>query len=121
MATGGPLAWGLCYNREMSPSQSYCDDSYKFEFPCAPGVEYYGRGAIPVYWCVPFCIAIDLTTILICLLHFLSHPIICILPYLICSRFNLEVCLCEETSWKSCDMLVKHLDPLDKHFLVFTK
>ncbi|KAF3457079.1 hypothetical protein FNV43_RR01736 [Rhamnella rubrinervis] len=50
VATGGPLAWGLCYNKEMSPSQAYCDDSYKFEFPCAPGAMYYGRGAIPVYW-----------------------------------------------------------------------
>ncbi|XP_015887144.3 chitinase-like protein 1 [Ziziphus jujuba] len=50
VATGGPLAWGLCYNKEMSPSQSYCDDSYKFEFPCTPGAQYYGRGAIPIYW-----------------------------------------------------------------------
>ncbi|KAJ0093531.1 hypothetical protein Patl1_26218 [Pistacia atlantica] len=50
VATGGPLAWGLCYNREMSPSQSYCDDSYKFTYPCSPGAEYYGRGAIPIYW-----------------------------------------------------------------------
>ncbi|GKV03950.1 hypothetical protein SLEP1_g16180 [Rubroshorea leprosula] len=49
-ATGGPLAWGLCYNHEMSPSQIYCDDSYKYIFPCSPGAEYYGRGAIPVYW-----------------------------------------------------------------------
>ncbi|CAA0839377.1 Chitinase-like protein 1 [Striga hermonthica] len=50
VATGGPLAWGLCYNREMSPSQSYCDDFFKYEYPCAAGAEYYGRGAIPVYW-----------------------------------------------------------------------
>lgn len=54
VATGGPLAWGLCYNREMSPSQSYCDDYYKFEYPCSPGAEYYGRGALPIYWYVPF-------------------------------------------------------------------
>lgn len=52
MATGGPLAWGLCYNREMSPSQSYCDDFYKYTYPCTPGAEYYGRGAIPIYWYV---------------------------------------------------------------------
>ncbi|KAK9201065.1 hypothetical protein WN944_016266 [Citrus x changshan-huyou] len=50
VATGGPLAWGLCYNHEMSPSQSYCDDSYKYTYPCTPGAEYYGRGAIPIYW-----------------------------------------------------------------------
>ncbi|KAG2722320.1 hypothetical protein I3843_02G108200 [Carya illinoinensis] len=50
VATGGPLAWGLCFNREMSPSQSYCDDSYKYTYPCAPGAEYYGRGALPIYW-----------------------------------------------------------------------
>ncbi|CAM8983597.1 unnamed protein product [Rhodiola kirilowii] len=52
VATGGPLAWGLCYNREESPMQSYCDESdkYKLIFPCAPGADYYGRGAIPVYW-----------------------------------------------------------------------
>ncbi|KAM7257177.1 hypothetical protein ACFE04_012918 [Oxalis oulophora] len=50
VATGGPLAWGLCYNREMSPSQSYCDESYKYKYPCSPGAEYYGRGALPIYW-----------------------------------------------------------------------
>ncbi|KAK9287606.1 hypothetical protein L1049_016041 [Liquidambar formosana] len=50
VATGGPLAWGLCYNKEMSPSQSYCDDSFKYTYPCTPGVEYYGRGALPLYW-----------------------------------------------------------------------
>ncbi|XP_047310257.1 chitinase-like protein 1 [Impatiens glandulifera] len=50
VATGGPLAWGLCYNKEMSPSQSYCDDFYKYEYPCAPGADYYGRGALPIYW-----------------------------------------------------------------------
>ncbi|KAL3635016.1 serine/threonine protein kinase, CMGC, dual-specificity [Castilleja foliolosa] len=50
VVTGGPLAWGLCYNRELSPSKSYCDDYYKYEYPCAPGAEYYGRGAIPIYW-----------------------------------------------------------------------
>lgn len=57
VATGGPLAWGLCYNKEESPMQSYCDDSdkYKLLFPCAPGADYYGRGAIPIYWCVFIC------------------------------------------------------------------
>lgn len=50
VATGGPLAWGLCYNKEMSPSQSYCDDYYKYTYPCTPGAEYYGRGALPIYW-----------------------------------------------------------------------
>ncbi|KAL5231780.1 hypothetical protein ABZP36_030556 [Zizania latifolia] len=49
VATGGPLAWGLCYNHELSPSQSYCDDSNDL-YPCVDGVEYYGRGALPVYW-----------------------------------------------------------------------
>lgn len=52
VATGGPLAWGLCYNREMSPMQSYCDDFYKYTYPCSPGAEYYGRGALPIYWFV---------------------------------------------------------------------
>jgi hypothetical protein len=50
VATGGPLAWGLCYNHEMSPAQTYCDDYYKVDYPCTPGAEYYGRGAIPIYW-----------------------------------------------------------------------
>ncbi|KAM1270603.1 hypothetical protein ACFX2J_031505 [Malus domestica] len=50
VATGGPYAWGLCYNREMSPMQSYCDDYYKYIYPCSPGAEYYGRGALPIYW-----------------------------------------------------------------------
>ncbi|VAI19161.1 unnamed protein product [Triticum turgidum subsp. durum] len=48
VATGGPTAWGLCYNHEMSPDQGYCDDSYT-QWPCVKGAEYYGRGAIPVY------------------------------------------------------------------------
>ncbi|XP_074591962.1 chitinase-like protein 1 [Curcuma longa] len=48
VATGGPLAWGLCYNHEMSPSQDYCEKDYLY--PCIDGVQYYGRGAIPVYW-----------------------------------------------------------------------
>lgn len=50
VATGGPTAWGLCYNKELSPSQDYCDDYYKYDYPCAPGAQYYGRGAIPIYW-----------------------------------------------------------------------
>lgn len=49
VATGGPTAWGLCYNHEMSPDQTYCDKTYT-QYPCAEGAEYYGRGAIPVYW-----------------------------------------------------------------------
>lgn len=48
VATGGPEAWGLCYNHEMSPSQSYCAEDLKY--PCVDGVDYYGRGALPVYW-----------------------------------------------------------------------
>ncbi|PON61931.1 Glycoside hydrolase [Parasponia andersonii] len=50
VATGGPLAWGLCYNKEMSPSKIYCDDYYKLTYPCTPGVSYHGRGALPLYW-----------------------------------------------------------------------
>jgi len=34
----------------MSPMQSYCDESWKFKYPCSPGAEYYGRGALPIYW-----------------------------------------------------------------------
>ena len=49
VATGGPLAWGLCYNKEMSPSKLYCDDYYKYAYPCTPGVSYHGRGALPSY------------------------------------------------------------------------
>ncbi|KAF2312754.1 hypothetical protein GH714_039849 [Hevea brasiliensis] len=43
VATGGPLAWGLCYNKEMSPSKLYCDDYYKYTYPCTPGASYHGR------------------------------------------------------------------------------
>ncbi|KAI4303151.1 hypothetical protein MLD38_038816 [Melastoma candidum] len=50
VATGGPLAWGLCYNKEMSPSSDYCDEYFKYTYPCTPGVSYFGRGAIPIYW-----------------------------------------------------------------------
>lgn len=48
VATGGPLAWGLCYKEEMSPDQIYCDQS--LIYPCAPGASYHGRGALPLYW-----------------------------------------------------------------------
>ncbi|KAH9303023.1 hypothetical protein KI387_014606, partial [Taxus chinensis] len=48
VATGGPLAWGLCYKEEMSPDQIYCDQNYLY--PCAPGASYHGRGALLVYW-----------------------------------------------------------------------
>ncbi|KAJ7955194.1 Chitinase-like protein [Quillaja saponaria] len=50
VATGGPLAWGLCYNKELSPDKFYCDDYYKLTYPCAPGAAYHGRGALPLYW-----------------------------------------------------------------------
>ncbi|CAH9108874.1 unnamed protein product [Cuscuta europaea] len=50
VAAGGPLAWGLCYNREMSPMQDYCDESYSLTYPCSPGAQYHGRGAMPLYW-----------------------------------------------------------------------
>lgn len=50
VVTGGPLAWGLCFNKEMSPSQDYCNDYFKLTYPCAPGAQYYGRGALPIYW-----------------------------------------------------------------------
>ncbi|CAN6580340.1 unnamed protein product [Malus baccata var. baccata] len=43
VATGGPYAWGLYYNKEMSPMQSYCDDYHKYIYPCSPGAEHYGR------------------------------------------------------------------------------
>ncbi|URE39422.1 Chitinase class I [Musa troglodytarum] len=46
VVTGGPLAWGLSYNHEMSPSQDYCDPNYLY--PCVKGVDYYGRGTRPV-------------------------------------------------------------------------
>ncbi|KAE8769201.1 chitinase-like protein 1 [Hordeum vulgare] len=42
-----PMAWGLCYKREKNPY--YCDDSNEL-YRCVEVVEYYGRGALPVYW-----------------------------------------------------------------------
>lgn len=63
VATGGPLAWGLCYNHEMSPMQSYCDDYFKLTYPCTPGADYYGRGAIPIFWYVYVCLALDICII----------------------------------------------------------
>ena len=50
MATGGPYAWGLCYNKELSPDKYYCDEYYKLTYPCTPGAAYYGRGALPIFW-----------------------------------------------------------------------
>ncbi|GMY20884.1 chitinase-like protein 2 [Fagus crenata] len=50
VATREPLACGLCYNKEMNSNSYYCDEHYKNTHPCAPGVAYYGRGALPIYW-----------------------------------------------------------------------
>ncbi|KAF4378439.1 hypothetical protein F8388_021633 [Cannabis sativa] len=69
VATGGPLAWGLCYNREMSPMQSYCDDYYKLTYPCSPGADYYGRGALPIYWNYNYGAAGDALKV-----NLLEHP-----------------------------------------------
>ena len=33
-----------------SNSYNYCDKHYKNTYPCAPGVAYYGQGALPIYW-----------------------------------------------------------------------
>ncbi|KAF3944187.1 hypothetical protein CMV_029321 [Castanea mollissima] len=44
------LEWGLCYNKEKNSNSNYCDEHYKKSYPCAPGVAYYGRGALPIYW-----------------------------------------------------------------------
>ncbi|WZZ61932.1 hypothetical protein YC2023_062039 [Brassica napus] len=54
VATGGPLAWGLCYNKEMSPDQFYCDDYYKLTYPCTPGVSYY-HVSPPTHAKLQFC------------------------------------------------------------------
>ena len=55
MASKEPLEWGLCYNKETnSNSNTYCDEHDKNIYPCAPGVAYYGRGALPIYWYVSF-------------------------------------------------------------------
>ncbi|KAF8403989.1 hypothetical protein HHK36_012099 [Tetracentron sinense] len=67
VATGGPLAWGLCYSHEMSPSQSYCNPDYVY--PCTPGVDYYGRGALPVYWNANYGIIGDALKV-----DLLNHP-----------------------------------------------
>lgn len=75
MATGGPLAWGLCYNKEMSPSKLYCDDYYKYTYPCTPGVSYHGRGALPIYWYVPYSLTYVIQT---CLLEPNTGIYICI-------------------------------------------
>ncbi|XP_030957059.1 chitinase-like protein 2 [Quercus lobata] len=34
----------------MNSSSYYCDEHYKNTYPCTPGVAYYGRGALPIYW-----------------------------------------------------------------------
>nr|ABK23781.1 unknown [Picea sitchensis] len=46
--TDSPTKWGLCYKEELSPDSTYCESS--LVYPCAPGVSYHGRGALPVYW-----------------------------------------------------------------------
>nr|XP_023895917.1 chitinase-like protein 1 [Quercus suber]POE56838.1 chitinase-like protein 1 [Quercus suber] len=50
LATMDQLAWGSCYNKKMNSNSNYCDEHYKKAYPCAPGVAYFGRGALPIYW-----------------------------------------------------------------------
>lgn len=50
-AKDSPYAWGLCYNRELSPTYEYCKGD-ELLYPCAPGASYHGRGAFPLYWWV---------------------------------------------------------------------
>ncbi|KAK7817343.1 chitinase-like protein 2 [Quercus suber] len=50
VTTKEQLDWSLCNNKEMNSNSDYCDEHYKNAYPCAPGVAYYGRGALPIYW-----------------------------------------------------------------------
>ncbi|KAF3949218.1 hypothetical protein CMV_024888 [Castanea mollissima] len=47
-----PVTCGLCNYKEKNTNITYCDERYNFTdiYPCAPGVAYYGRGALPIYW-----------------------------------------------------------------------
>ncbi|KAL6576463.1 serine/threonine protein kinase, CMGC, dual-specificity [Orobanche hederae] len=47
VSPGGQEAWGLCFKKEMSPSSNYCYED--IDYPCVLGVDYCGRGAIPMY------------------------------------------------------------------------
>ncbi|XP_050275125.1 chitinase-like protein 1 [Quercus robur] len=50
VATMEQLAQGSCYNEEINFNSNYCDERYQNIYPCVPGVEYYGRGPLPIYW-----------------------------------------------------------------------
>ncbi|XP_030958743.1 chitinase-like protein 2, partial [Quercus lobata] len=51
VASREQLARGLCNNKEINSNlYNYCDQHYKDTYPCAPGIAYYGRGALPIYW-----------------------------------------------------------------------
>ena len=54
VVTREQLSRDLCYNKEMNSDLSYCDEHYKNTYPCAPGVAYYDRGALPIYWYLPY-------------------------------------------------------------------
>ena len=55
VASREQLARGLCNNKEINSNlYNYCDQHYKDTYPCAPGIAYYGRGALPIYWYLPF-------------------------------------------------------------------
>lgn len=48
------LSRDLCYNKEMNSNLRYCDERYKNIYSCAPGVAYYDRGVLPIYWYLPY-------------------------------------------------------------------
>jgi hypothetical protein len=66
-----PLAWGLCYNKEMNSNSYYCDEHYNNTYPCAYGVAYYGRGALLIYWYLStFLITVMHLNYFLCLVSF---------------------------------------------------
>lgn len=96
VATMEQLAQGSCYNKEMNFNLNYCDEHYTNIYPCAPGVEYYGRGFLPIYWYLPF--QLHLTMIV--------HPLyldmwIILSSYIIQFYPKLKLC------WNAC-LLKKH-------------
>ncbi|KAJ4872360.1 Basic endochitinase B [Raphanus sativus] len=48
-APDGANTWGYCFKDEIYKSNPYCD-SNNFQWPCAPGHFYYGRGPIMLSW-----------------------------------------------------------------------
>ena len=69
------LSRDLCYNKEMNSNLSYCHEHYKNTYPYTPRVAYYDRGALPIYWYLPYQILLTIFLLTSITITLIINPI----------------------------------------------